>query len=604
MKNHRAAFIESIPVIAFLIALAAPVFGGQSAMENSFARLVLNENGRVAEFGCRIGNTNFLADESDLAFMSVQVASRWCRAETLIVSGTQDERDIQVGFGKMALTAKVKVRIRNDYFEGEAVSLEGDDAGKVEKWRFVNLPVNLTANAGSWLNVASDKKYAVAVIALEDGTDACGSPVLQAVAHRGLGYAGRKAAIIACPVPRLLPVIEKIEREHHLPSPTLRGEWAKTSGEARKSWMITVLVANDRMPAYTAERVFGVAKELGVDSVVISLGCWNQSFGNYVINTNFFPGGVASLKAVADQAHARGLKLGLHVMTASITKNDPLVTPIPDPGLCHDGEVTLAADVTAEEKNIPARESAAGFGTATGYWAYGGVDVQVDNEIIRYGGIGENSATLTNCVRGAYGTVAAPHKAGAKVRHITERYGWYVANPELSARIGRNLADLINACGLDMICFDGADVSADATTQFYRGHQVAKSLLAHVQRDVLLISNGSTHFGWHCMARGGEDDAMARGYKGWVDDHTVHAWGALHIKNFIMPDFSWVGIYPHTPTLTAARPDDVELVCARSLGYDAPIGWGFAACYGGAPAREADKRQGAPGGGWPGTLTP
>ena len=132
-----------------------------------------------------------------------------------------------------------------------------------------------------------------------------------------------------------------------------------------------------------------------------------------------------------------------------------------------------------------------------------------------------------------------------------------------------------------MVCFDGADVTADPETQHFDGHKVALGIYRHVHRDVLIISNGSSHYGWHLMARGGEEDAMARGFQGWVDHRTVHAWGAYHRQNLLPPDFSWVGIFGHTPTMAAARPDDIELVCARSLGYDAAIGWGFAACFGG-----------------------
>ena len=113
-----------------------------------------------------------------------------------------------------------------------------------------------------------------------------------------------------------------------------------------------------------------------------------------------------------------------------------------------------------------------------------------------------------------------------------------------------------------------------------------------VHRDVLIISNGTSHYGWHLMARGGEDDAMARGFQGWVDQGTVHHWGAYHLRNLLPPDFSWVGIFGHTPTMTAARPDDVELVCARSLGFDAAIGWGFAACFGGPSAVDVFERNG------------
>ena len=583
----------TLPLLAAL--LLAPLVAFCAAepctVENSTAKLVLDEQGRVTTFS-RHDGTNLLALLTAAPFMSLRIGGRWHAAAALTAAGQGDERQLRLNFAGTPVTARATLRIHPDYFEVETVALDGAGADAVEQWCFVQLPVNLTANIGSWLNVAWDEQFAVAVLALEDKTEAARAPQLQAVAHRSLGLVGRKAAIVACPTPRLLPVVRDIERVQGLPSPTLGGEWAKTSREARKSWMITGLAAHDKQPAYTAERVFGVAKELGVEYVVISLGWWNRSLGSYPLNTNAFPQGVASLKAVADQAHALGLKLGLHVMTGSITKTDTFVTPVPDSRLCRDAEATLAADVDATAKTLPACAAMTNFGRATGYWASGGMDVQIDDELISYGGLAADSLALTNCVRGAYGTRAAAHQAGAKVRHMTERYGWYVASPELGAQIGQNLAELINRAGLDMICFDGADVSADAATQFYRGHQVAVSLLKHARRDVLLVSNGGTHFGWHCMARGGEEDAMARGYKGWVDDRTVHSWGVWHLNNFMIPDFSWVGIYPHTPTLTAARPDDVELVCARSLGFDAPIGWGFAACYGGPSSVETFNRNG------------
>ena len=347
--------------------------------------------------------------------------------------------------------------------------------------------------------------------------------------------------------------------------------------------MITGLTAAKDAPDFTPERVFDVARQLGVEYVVISLGWWNKSLGRYPINTAHFPQGVASLKAVADQAHAKGLKLGIHVMTGSIGKDDPLVTPVPDPRLYEDGVADLGADVNAATTEIPARERLSSFATAEGYWANTGMDVRINKEIVHYGGVrNEAPFALTKCTRGAYGTQPAAHKAGVRMRHLTERYGWYVASPELAAEIGWGLAEWINQAGLDMVCFDGADVTAVPERRFFDAHQVPQALLRHVRRDVLLVSNGTTHFGWHVMSRGGEDDAMARGFQRWVDDYTVHAWGVSQRANFVVPDLSWVGIFPRTPTMTAARPDDIELVCARSLGFDGSIGWGLAACFGGA----------------------
>ena len=81
----------------------------------------------------------------------------------------------------------------------------------------------------------------------------------------------------------------------------------------------------------------------------------------------------------------------------------------------------------------------------------------IDEEIVRYQALNTQPPfALTKCTRGAYGTKAAAHAAGAKVRHITERYGWYVAGAELAEEVGSNLARLIDEAGLDMVCFDGA----------------------------------------------------------------------------------------------------------------------------------------------------
>ncbi len=562
--------------------------------ETDHVRLVLSADGKSASFSRRDG-TGLLADPKGAPFMLVRIGKRWHNSVSFALTGSEKERRLRVGFHETAITAEVAVRAHAQYLEFETLSLAGPGSEAVEQWAFVSLPVNIAANAGMWLNVAWDDAFAAAVIALEEKTRVGGAPLLRAFADRRLGFASRKAALIACPTARMLDVIRDIEREHGLPSPSLGGQWAKTSLQARKSWMITGITGTAEPPAFTTDRIFALAKSLGVEYVVMGLHHWNATFGRYVINPRRFPDGVASLKKAADQAHAMGLKLGLHVMTASITKNDPYATPVPDPRLRKEGEVVLARDVDAAAREIPTVESPADFGVASGYWAGRGVDVQIGDEIIRYAGIRDTAPfALLGCTRGAYGTKAAPHKAGAKVMHLAERYGWYVADNDLAAEIGRNVAEIINQAGLDMVCFDGADVLSlvDRELQFFNGHQVPLAVLRNARRDVLLVSNGTTHFGWHVVTRGGEDDAMARGYKRWVDDHTVHRWGAWHWRNLLVPDFSWVGIFGHTPTLTATRPDDVALVCARSLGYDGAVGWGFAAAFGGPSGADVFERNG------------
>jgi hypothetical protein len=572
---------------------AAPSPSGDIVLQSDFARLTLGADGRVRGFARRDGANLLAAGGSPL--MLIRIGAQWHESNSLAATDRAGQKRLHVGFAGSKITAQAVVWPRAGYFEVETVALEGPGAEAVEQWIFVNLPVNITVNIGPWLNIAWNDCFAVAVIALEERTEASGAPTLRGTAHRGLGLAPRKAAIVACPTPRMLPLLHQIELQHRLPSPTLGGQWAKTSVAARKSWMITGLTAADEPAAFRADAVFDTARSLGVEYVVVCLGWWNDGLGHYALQKIHFPQGVASLKQVADRAHALGLKLGIHVMSASIDKSDAYVIPTPDRRLQKEGETTLAAGVDAAAATIPTAGLPASFGTARGYWAFGGTDVQIDDEIVSYRGLRKEApSALLGCVRGAYGTRAAPHKGGVKAEHVAERYGWYVANPELAGEIGRHLADLINRAGLDMVCFDGADVPdvADPSLQFYFGHQVAAGILRHARRDVLLVSNGSTHFGWHLMARGGEDDALALGYQRWVDDYTVHQWGAYQAHNLFVPDFSWVGVFGHTPVLPAARPDDVEMVCARSLGFDGAVGWGFAACAGGPASVETFRDNG------------
>ncbi|NLY02282.1 MAG: hypothetical protein GXY83_39860 [Rhodopirellula sp.] len=594
---HRVAVFVAVLATSCSSALAQgaatdPVPGGSTiTIENASTRLVLSPDGGIQSLALHDGRE--LLAQADARLMLLRIAGRWHSSSSLAVSRDADDYRLLVGFDGIQVTAKAIIKPHPTYFEIRCEGLQGDGCKEVEQWTFANVPVNVRANVGTWLNIAWDDGVAVALTALDEKTNATGSPLLRATSLRKLGIEGGSAALIASPRTAILDIIQQVEKEHGLPCPTLGGQWAKKSPEARKSWMITGLTAAPEPAAFRAERVFQLAQSLGVQYVVISLNWWNTSLGSYGLNLKNFPEGVATLKGVADQAHARGLKLGIHVMTRSITKNDALVTPRPDPHLLTEGEVTLSAPIDASVQEVPTVESPADFGTASGYWAYRGTDVLIDEEIVRYQALNTQSPfALTQCLRGAYGTKAAAHAAGAKVRHITERYGWYVASPELAEDIGQRLARLIDDVGLDMVCFDGADVTADPETQHFGGHKVALGIHRHVHRDVLIISNGSSHYGWHLMARGGEEDAMARGFQGWVEHRTVHAWGAYHRQNLLPPDFSWVGIFGHTPTMAAARPDDIELVCARSLGYDAAIGWGFAACFGGPSTVAVFERNG------------
>ena len=192
--------------------------------------------------------------------MLVQIGNKWHGSSSLVVDRAGPDYRLRVGFEDTGITARAVLKLHPSHFELQAVGLEGKGREDVTRWVFANVPVGIRTNIGDWLNVAWDDQAAVALLALEERTDAAGSPVLRASTIRKLGLDAGKAALIACPRSRVLEVIHQVEKEHGLPAPTLGGQWAKTSAEVRRSWMITGLTAAREPAAFQAQRVFQTAR--------------------------------------------------------------------------------------------------------------------------------------------------------------------------------------------------------------------------------------------------------------------------------------------------------------------------------------------------------
>jgi len=61
----------------------------------------------------------------------------------------------------------------------------------------------------------------------------------------------------------------------------------------------------------------------------------------------------SGLQAAVDRIHARGLKVGIHTLSANIQWDDPYVTPVPDPGLAKLGALTLLHDLGDAASEVP-----------------------------------------------------------------------------------------------------------------------------------------------------------------------------------------------------------------------------------------------------------
>ncbi len=467
---------------------------------------------------------------------------------------------LHVTFGTSGVDAEYRITPLAEYIVVELTVFHGDG---IEEIRLMQLNVSL-ANAGGVLGVRWDDEFAVCLMGLSPQVDTRNAgQVMLASVYPGFSMQGERVAIIAAPTPRFLEVVRKVEQDFRLPSPTLNGTLAKLSEDVRTSYLFTDLTEAN------ADETIRYAKLGGFRYILVYSGTWSASLGSYPINTRNFPHGEEGLKAVIDKCHAAGLKVGMHMLTSFVGKNDPLVRPKPSPWLLKDDEATVATDVSETVTELAAASALAGFLVEDGYGPAN--DILIDDEIIHYGQI--NGAKFVQCVRGFAGTKPAPHKTGAKIYHLAERDGSYLADLKtpLKDAISDRVAEVINRCGFDMIYFDGGEVnSANGPGWYWMGPQQLQ-IWEKSKRELLVQGSGMTGWTWHIFSRGTCDDYSAVAVKQYLDYHKIaDAWREYH-NNFLPAELGWVGFLQDTPDHPATTPDELEYYATRMLALDSAV---------------------------------
>ena len=533
-------------------------------LETDFARLVLAPNASITSLVEKKSNQNWLATESR-AFASVKKAGQYFPATHL----ARDGEWWHVQFGPADVAVDFRMTPSAHYVLFELVRVQGEG---VQEVRFAELQVACRENAGWWLGTWWNEKFAVALLGLSDRVNVqlLGSGALAASVYPEFGMEGQRVVLVAAPTAQFLDVVQEVERDFGLPSPKLGGQWAKTSRAVHTGYLFTDLTESN------ADETIRFAKLGGFEYIMTYDSTWAKSLGSYPINTRNFPDGEASLKATMDKCHAAGLKVGLHCLTSFVGKNDPLVQPRPDPRLLKDDQAALAADIDEKATEIVAAGSLASFPTEGAFYGdtKAGFDIQIDEELIQYravGGPGTNA--FLKCTRGFAGTHAAPHKTGAKIHHLVERYGCYLADlrTTLKGEISDRIAGVINRCGFDMVYFDGGECNMANGPFWYWVSQQQDDVCRRVTRELLVQGSGGTAWTWHWFARGCCDDFAAVAPKQYLDYHKIADSWTHYTQSFLPADLGWWGFLADEPDHPATMPDEVEYYAVRMLALDTPV---------------------------------
>ncbi|MGQ9729750.1 MAG: hypothetical protein ACUVX8_00620 [Candidatus Zipacnadales bacterium] len=385
---------------------------------------------------------------------------------------------------------------------------------------------------------------------------------LTARCYAKYGLIGAKYALFGAPRTLLSQTIEKVEQSEGLPCPKLSGKWGRESPDIKHSYIMFHDLGEDNI-----NQAIEYAKLANAAMVVFCQPSWAVSAGHFELRKDRFPNGLDGMKRCVEKIHAAGLRSGLHFLACGISNNDPYVSPVPDPRLLKDGQVILAEDIDQHTTVIPTTEAPGNsFPREDKGYDGTGVDVQIDQEIIHYGGITETG--FLDCRRGMYGTAPAPHKQGATIHHLARHYGMFLrdVNSSLNDEVADRIAHIVNTCGFGMVYFDGSE-RLQGDHWYYNPKLQFAYWQRFAQRNNLLIQGSSyAHLSWHMHARQASADGY-RDIKRLLDERS--AWfEQSYRKNFMPLDLGWYGM--GQPQLSF---DDVEYVCCRSIGFDASIGW-------------------------------
>jgi len=547
--------LEPLPVVE------VPPGAADVTLETEALRLCLSPTGVVRQLQAKPAGDDYSVGPAPLPVLTAVRQGVTVPLHAISRSGDL----LQAQFLDPEVQATLRVASGKRHLRFELVSVQPADVEQIE----LSFPVRRLATVAPALNATYDQRFGICLFGTTENTfqrlTSRGGDVvsLAAVCTRKHGLAGARFALVAAAGGEFPAAIMETERAAGLPCPMLEGRWARDSQPVRRSYLFIVdaTEANiDRTIDYARLGHFGM--------IIMLKDNWLATHGHYTINTRNFPDGLESLKRVVGKIHAAGMGAGVHVFGPSISANDAYVTPKPDdrlaavacPPLVEAVDARATTLTLAGQPNLPPKtpRSASSPGNF----------LRLGDEIIRYGDVELGPPfRFVKCQRGALGTAAAAHAAGAPVRGLVSLWSYFLVDPQstLADELVQNFGRVFNECDFDMVYFDASDGVNDAyLDRWFYLNKLHLGFYRQFRKDVLYqTSNGpGSNLTWHLVPRSASADGHGD-IKGYLDQRWP---GILNMEaNLTRPDVGWYYMY------TDVRPDQIEYVCAKVLGIDGSI---------------------------------
>ena len=296
---------------------------------------------------------------------------------------------------------------------------------------------------------------------------------------------GAKIAFFGCRQEELMARIGTLELEMGLPHPLLKGEWVKTSRNAKRSYMLADFSPSD------LSLFLDKCQLAGLNQL-----CHTAPFNGgarYHWSPTFAKNGSQSVRNMVDEAAQRGIMLGVCVKPNLILKNDAYVTPVPSKHLLKQGALRLQTAITADQTDFALYASDLFSKPST-------LNVlQIGDELISFRTTepAGDIHLLHSCQRGAFGTKKSAHAKNETVYKLWD-HPYPALLPDLTLQdecVGR-LVKVIGDAQLPLVSFEDVQYGRLVGHDDYASARLL-SRFNEQNEHVLLDANALSHFSWH-----------------------------------------------------------------------------------------------------------
>ena len=478
-------------------AAAGPVATGDSppavVLENAQFRYSISSDGRSLGFVDRAAGVDYLKPGGAVPCALVRRAGREFPATGAALVGDR----LTLKFTGAEVEAVLRVEPRRSYLR---FTVEGIRGGEIDSLVFLNVPLTLRGRP--------DEPFGACAMSLNLITRVDQLPALQtelrAACEKKFGLLGAKAAILGMPMGRMLPALQEVLSEaDEMPLCKVGGPWAREVPFNHGSYLFNF---GSLVETNVADWI-AMARSLGFTQIDNHGGGGFFRFGDFELDRSKWPDGWESWRRIVARLHDAGLGAIFHTYAFFIDKRSRYVTPVPDRRLDAFRTFTLAADVSADATEIPVNESTAGLSTVTGFFEHNSVTLHVGDELVTFSGFSKQPPwRFTGVKRGALGTTAAAHPAGAAARHLKECFGLFVPDPESSLfeEIAANHAAVVNRCGFEGIyldAIDGSSILRGADECWYWADKFVFEIQKRLKRPVGMEMSAMWHHFWQYRTR-------------------------------------------------------------------------------------------------------